>query len=209
MSFSEAILENNKGVACLNSNDFWNAIDCFSISLKLQKAHDVANTNHNLDNQDECLVDQCMLLRDTNEDDEESPAHTFVYDQGIMLLPSVQDPAVVASIAIFNLALAYHLMATRNHDGVCSELLQKACRLYQVAHKVQNMTDNALFQFAILNNIAVIYREIGNESVANNCIDYLMPVFMMFVDRGRFEELRHVRGFLVNVPCTLVTAAAA
>ena len=132
---------------------------------------------------------------------------TFIYTRGIPLPPAITDLTIVGPILIFNVALSYHLEAEAS--GASTEDLHRAKRLYELAYGSQTATENTLFRFAVINNIAVIDRQLGNIQESEYYINQLMSVLMLMVDQKHGAKLRQLRGFLVNLPSSSKTAGAA
>ncbi|CAJ1964777.1 unnamed protein product [Cylindrotheca closterium] len=210
-----AVYRNNIVVAYIKAKDFENAIEVASLALRCHRAFQV-----NILSQDSCkndasdiTLDHYMLQSDMCERSEKQGARTmYTYESGIRLPPSVTDTAIIAPILIFNAALAFHLFAERQYEAPSSRvrLLEKAKRMYELAFRAQQCTDeNMLFEFAILNNVAVIEHKIGDKAEANKYFEYLLSVLMMFVDQGCHLRLRHLQGFLLNIPPLIKAAKAA
>ncbi|CAJ1964905.1 unnamed protein product [Cylindrotheca closterium] len=210
-----AIIElNNLTVDALRQQHFYNAITSSSSALKCYKAIQQSTTNELLScsffaaPEDYC-IDQSMLLSEPNPNatGHSTNSSTFIYDLGIPVPPGA-DATIVATILIFNLALAYQLCG--NQQQYDTKMLLKAKQLYELAHKGLDVDQNVHFHFAIINNIAVIEHQIGNTAASKDNFEYLMSLFMLLVDRGTNSVgLRHMNGFLVNLPSTSVNAAHA
>lgn len=210
---------NNQTVASLHQQDYPKAIEYSSSALWLQRDIISAETTRYGSSPKEgtSLIDQYMLLSqpDHNKTNHEMMQTAFTYDLGI-LLPTktdgnIMDQAVATPILVFNLALAHHQLYGGKSQSSNRRMLIKTRRLYELAHASINAEDNVLFHFAIVNNIAVIDRMIGNTSVSNENLDYLMSLFMILVDRGNENSvlLRQLKGFPANLPTTEVAAPAA
>ena len=59
-----------------------------------------------------------------------------------------------------------------------------------------------------MNNIAIVYKHLGNQVEAKECLDYLLSFLMIYVDQGCGAELRYLQVFLVNVTADKGTMAA-
>ncbi|CAJ1966026.1 unnamed protein product [Cylindrotheca closterium] len=88
-------------------------------------------------------------------------------------------------------------------------MLLKAKRLYELAYSVHDMDHDPLFQFAVINNIAMIEQMLGNTAVSDDCMDYLVSLFMLLLDQGFHTHFHHVRGFVANLPSNSNFAVAA
>ena len=215
MTSNFLVEQNNKTLAFLQAQDFASAIDSASYALRHHKVivqdapPESACHNENSD-----LLDQCMLLtkinEPTNNDDVDAHQCDFIYEHGIVLHPSVKDdPTIVTAILLFNTALVHHLAVQAGHVPT-TRGLQKARRLYELAYKSQNMEFNVLFQFALINNLAMIDRKLGNQQTSTKCMEYLMQLLMVLLDAGCPLRRQHVQGFLANLlslPCASAAAA--
>lgn len=151
----------------------------------------------------ELTLDQCMLLTNTEEainDDDTLPDHPhYIYKHGIPLADTVTDAETIAPILVFNAALAHHLLARRSSDQRSIGYLQRAYRLYALAYDAPGIDGNPLFQFAVMNNAAVIERQIENNTESwDASMDYLMSLYMVLLDRGCTSFVRQMQGILVN-----------
>lgn len=153
-------------------------------------------------------VDEYMLLLDPDERHEIEEATSFIYRTGIAIPAGETDPSVITPILVFNTALTHHMLAEQ-YSACAHYHLQKAYELYELALRSQDTDTNLLFEFAILNNLGMIHREIGAEPTANVYFGYLLSAWMMFLDQQSSLRMRHVRGFLLNLPTGLAVAVAA
>ncbi|CAJ1966037.1 unnamed protein product [Cylindrotheca closterium] len=205
--------KNNEAIAFLRNQEFSQAIEALSAALKcLRSLQCVAP--HSMDCCDEryahCsdYLDQCMLLSKVDESNTEANNEEFIYRHGIMLHSEVADADIITTILLFNTAIAYHMLAIEQRRH---QVLQKARRLYELAYNAcGDLDDNILFQFVVINNIFIIDRKLGNKkAMPNDCLAHLLSLFMILVDQGHEVHLRHVQGFLVNLPSTADAAVAA
>mmetsp|Transcript_3688 Transcript_3688/g.8487 ORF Transcript_3688/g.8487 Transcript_3688/m.8487 type:complete len:204 (-) Transcript_3688:164-775(-) len=188
-SISAIIEKNNQTIAFFNANDYLNAIE--SSTLALSSLQEEAKTNPPENGEESNIddshpesginrLDQCVLLsaaisehrtaihHDTNNSD------LFIYDHGISIPPSTKvDIQTLSAIVIFNTALAYHLAAESQDAPTSTESLHKAKRLYHLAYHVDTSSRSLLFQFAVINNLGVVERKLGNTAVSNQFFDYL------------------------------------
>lgn len=206
------IEQNNRTLAFLKAQDFTSAVESSAFAVKYHKALYSSASQNPLcySSGDDCL-DQCMLLSEMKSSNSyEASTHqtSFIYDLGIFVPKSVTDPSIVTSILIFNMALAHHLAAEATGHCVL-QAWQKARLLYKLAYDSCETDCNVLFQFVLINNIAMIDRKIGNTKMSSECMEYLLSLWMLLVDHGCTLRLQHVHGFLVNIPFPSETAAAA
>ena len=162
-------------------------------------------------------LDQCMLLLDYQEkvdhEEDRTASTPFVYDKGIPIPPSVMatmPSEKVSAILIFNSALAHQLYAQEQDRVTCQVHLQKSKRLYQLALRVcTGVEHNVLFQFVVMNNVAVIESQIGNQAQSANYLEQLMSAYMLILDQGCESRMGYLRGFLRNLPVHCNPASAA
>lgn len=199
----------------LRKRDFANAIKASSAAIVLHRTHEASTRIKNCCSftpQDCCCIDECMLLSQPDRN-KANTRRAFIYEYGISLPLTVADSSIVTPILIFNSAIAHQLWAESHHWRAGTESvksLQKAKRLYELAYEtLLDVDENVLFQFAIINNISVVDRAIGNTVQSIQYFEYLLSVFMLLVDQGCSERLQHVEGFLLNQTLALDNAAAA
>ncbi|KAL3941831.1 MAG: hypothetical protein SGBAC_003877 [Bacillariaceae sp.] len=197
MNINTIIERNNQTITCLNANDYLAAIDSSSMLLRsLLQGSEIMNLSESDDGElrldDERYesggvdhLDQHMLVSAVNEC--RSSVHdtnsAFIYDHGIPISPSVAvDAATLSAIAIFNAALAYHLAAESGESLTPSESLQKAQRLYHLGYQADAMSQSRLFQFAVINNLAVVERRLGNTALSYGYYDYLSSMLEPWED---------------------------
>lgn len=213
MTSSEAMLieQNNATVAFLQSKDFPRAIESSILALQYNQIFERETTDHVSRRLTGSLLDQCMLLSTAASDEDEYDTgrdDAFIYDYAITIPPTIEEmnSEALIPVLIFNAALAHHGMA--EHDS-CHRpnMLQRAKQLYELAYHSCDLEENQLFQFAVINNIAVIDRDMSNLSAANECFEYLLS--LLFMDGGYVIRLRLVKGFVANIPLRIKNAPAA
>eukprot|EP00526_Cylindrotheca_closterium_P020728 CAMPEP_0113658906 /NCGR_PEP_ID=MMETSP0017_2-20120614/32032_1 /TAXON_ID=2856 /ORGANISM="Cylindrotheca closterium" /LENGTH=203 /DNA_ID=CAMNT_0000573337 /DNA_START=71 /DNA_END=682 /DNA_ORIENTATION=- /assembly_acc=CAM_ASM_000147 len=189
MTMSSVIEKNNQTIAFFNASDYLNAIESSTLALSsLQQEAELESSENNEEesNIDESShaaesgidrLDQCVLQTAVSEyraSIQTGGSCDFIYDHGISIPTSVKvDTDILSAIAIFNSALAHHLAAESLDTPTSTEALQKAQRLYHLAYHVDTSSRSLLFQFAVINNLGVVERKLGNTSVSNQCFDYL------------------------------------
>lgn len=151
-------------------------------------------------------LDQCMLLSQGSTDDCIDASQMFIYDQGILIPQCTTDLAIITPILLFNSAVSQHLAAYAR--GSSTKDLESAKTLYNLAYGTQTVAHNKLFRFAVINNIAVIDRLLGNTETSDYYLRQLMPILMLMVDQKRDAELRQLRGFFANVRSITSCSAA-
>ena len=164
------------------------------------------------------LLDQFMLLTDVDTSEADDPdckddKRAFVYDHGIEIPPSTASSEMVGPIIIFNTALVYQLYAQHCQDkDVSQQYFRKSKALYELACRVDNksvLDHSVLFQFVVLNNVAVILSQTGSWAQSKQHFEHLLSVQMLLVDQGSWSKLCRLRGFLRNIPFEVQSAPAA
>lgn len=206
MALQHVIELNNHAATLMKHGLFRDAIVAASSALKhhgeLVHSHEVRSKW----NCESDWIDKCMMYSDVTE----SSTGDFLYQRGIHLPSDFGDSTGIAPILIFNLALSHQLLALRHYNTIPhQQLLLKAKKLYELAHECEDSEDNVLFKFAIINNTALIHKTLGNDKVSKECLDFLMSLIMLFVDRGCSAHLQHIEGFLANISTVTETAPAA
>ncbi|CAJ1965646.1 unnamed protein product [Cylindrotheca closterium] len=212
-SIQTVIDMNQQTIDHLEAQDYYRAVA--SASSALQHLGNITATQ-----QDRFLqastspassFDQCILLTRIAENDDtphQDDSPPFIYSDAIPLAPTVTNYAIVAPVLMFNAALAHHLIAKQDKERSI-QYLYRAKQLYTLAYNSQDIQQNPLFQFVLYNNTALIDLQIGNTESWNASIFYLLSIYMILVDQGRSSHLRHIRGFLRNLPVATPTAPAA
>ena len=181
--------QNKLTLALLKDGDFSGAIRSSVSALKHQKDL-IGNSRSNSSDEATsggCTIDDHMvLLGDCETSKANGAPHSLIYLHPIPFPPTLSDSTAVSFILVFNAALAYHLAAlspTRNElvaDQARVEGLRKAKQLYEqllvvfCMQDVYFLKDNGLFHFAVTNNIATIYRDLGDTAASNRLFDYLI-----------------------------------
>jgi len=188
---SSVIEKNNQTIAFFNASDYLNAIESSTLALSsLQQEAELESSENNEEesNIDESShaaesgidrLDQCVLQTAVSEyraSIQTGGSCDFIYDHGISIPTSpTVDIQTLSAILIFNTALAYHLAAESQDTPTHTESLKKAQRLYRLVYYVDTSTRSTgmPFQFAVINNLGVVERKLGNTAVSNQCFDYL------------------------------------
>jgi tetratricopeptide (TPR) repeat protein len=101
-------------------------------------------------------------------------------------------------VAMYNLALSYHLCAFQRQS---LEHIEKALSYYQLAYKILiDETHVVVSQaMAILNNIGQIHRLLRNDAVAKDCFQYLLSTMLFVLQIGEADRIQNWESFLSNV----------
>ena len=83
-------------------------------------------------------------------------------------------------ISIMNLAAAHHVSAMENQ--MCRQRLDKALKLYELAHQLQMREDISSPRASIIiaNNVGEIHRAVGNCSKHTLCLQHLLSTMMHY-----------------------------
>ncbi|CAJ1968593.1 unnamed protein product [Cylindrotheca closterium] len=183
MTISTIIERNNQTIAFFNESDYLNAIESSLTSLReTSEITDPESSEEESENESSGSssdrLDQCMLLPAAASDIRRLLLHSdFIYDQAIPISQSLKvDKPILSAIVIFNAALAHHLAAESRDIPTPPKALFKAQRLYRLAYQAYTPgpgTQSILFQFAVINNLGVVERRLGNTALSNQYFDYL------------------------------------
>ena len=183
---------NNQSVELIHQHDYTNAIEssgqglvCSQVYNRDRRMYDSNTITQEYSCQQTTQegvstkqhIDRYMSLPSGSHGDVAiSSSDSLIYRHGICLPPAeVTDIFVVSSSLIFNAALAHHLLAgqSSNNPAAARALLQKAKQLYAMAHRAVDRRGSKLFRFAVINNLGVIERKLGNAVLSNQYFDYL------------------------------------
>lgn len=195
MTINAIIDQNDQTLAYFGVHDYYNAIESSARALSYlhqrrqnsgregerQQAGMDDSTRSATDSLDECMLLQLQV--EENQPNSYSLSlqtrrdGSFIYKQGIPIPPAVsQDESLVTSILIFNSALAHHLAAETPEIQTPPETMHKAKRLYMLASSIDRIAESVCFQFAVINNMAVLERKLGNTALSNEYFDYLASI---------------------------------
>jgi hypothetical protein len=137
-----------------------------------------------------------------NEEEEEG---AFLYRQPVSIskLPSERQDYIISAIILFNLALAYHLLAwnIKRTSILRNNLLRESLKLYQLSFLMKNrgrLHFDTTFVLAMVNNTADIQTEFGRENKAMALRELMMSTLMMVVDKGQSGSIAEMDGFLAT-----------
>lgn len=114
---------------------------------------------------------------------------------------------IAALVVSFNLALAYHLMIFTSSPETASRYLRSAISFYEVAIKLRQTLQRreehhrgrhtiSVMDLSILNNIAVLYDQVGNDGGARVCFERL-ALKIRILDAN--STTNDVTGFVKNI----------
>ncbi len=114
-------------------------------------------------------------------------------------------------VAMYNLALTYHLQFEDNDDTTNVQNLHKAHYLYEYAYgilKSQEVEVSTLHLMALTNNLATVHRALGDEEKADLCLQQLLSLLMYVIDCGHSHELEDsLDGFVETVLPLIISGA--
>eukprot|EP00980_Cylindrotheca_fusiformis_P011625 scaffold2747_cov104-Cylindrotheca_fusiformis.AAC.15 len=183
---------------------------------------------------DLCMADDdggessAMLVDDDDDDadadgsnDMQAYNELFVYSKGIRIPPIhaedyKQSLVTVASIVIFNLALAHHLMVDDDPAHVLKNehCYVKALRLYALALNIQDKGGafgaNVVFILAVLNNSGVIYNSLNRRMRSTEYFGELFSILMLMNGNTAAvgTSTPNMSGFYHNVHTLLLSAGS-
>ncbi|KAL3935810.1 MAG: hypothetical protein SGBAC_008747 [Bacillariaceae sp.] len=211
------ITRNNQVVSLLDCGQFHEAVHLASTAMELFQEITISEDEDLLEKEhSNPSIDHCMLARGNSSREEASDDTDFnyIYQRGISL-PSamVEDPTRVPPTLIFNSALSHHLLAAAVHEPQMRQhLFDKAIKLYKLAYTIEQSGDyknNNIFKMAVLNNLGVICRVLGQEEQAQECFDYLVSMMMQLVHLGVCDEMmKHLNGVWANLVVQNIAPAA-
>ena len=209
MSVQNAIQLNNQAVFFLEHKLLFNAVrySCAAMDM-FQKHHRTVNQaspQAGDDPIDQLMIDHC------NENSSDDTNDEFIYKHGIALPTNTVDTNAITPVLIFNCALCHQLLAKQHNDAAASDTyLDRAKRLYRIALDQQARDANAIFKFALANNIGVIHKKLGEHEESNQYFRQLESLMMIYVDFGvENKRLQYIQGFWKNVMGNTSIAPAA
>lgn len=198
---------NNTALDSLQAGDYKSAIKNFSLAL--QRSKSTLDTESSIVRQpahfslEACLYFGSKIVRlDDMVRGQVPQKKPYIYCSPIRIppCPSGQETnlAHVSTAVIFNLALTYQLVA-RQHPESSQPLLQKAARLYELAHNLyrDQQIESVTFLMATVNNLGSIFQELDDTITAQDCFRRLFQTIMFLVDCGDTKP-SHIEGFLRN-----------
>ncbi|CAJ1934732.1 unnamed protein product [Cylindrotheca closterium] len=202
--------QNQKTLASLQAKDFDGAVQSASCALRDLK-RDIGSFD-GIPPADEIAgdaLDQCMHLNKVGCSISTDATSPFIYDRGIILPSTMEDGAIMTTVLVFNAALANHLLAISENNDRSLKYLHRARQLYQLAHEGQDIDQNFLFHFAVINNLALIDQSLGDAESSQKSFEYLISVIMILITQEQSAIVSQLSGFLVNMPFSIKATAAA
>eukprot|EP00980_Cylindrotheca_fusiformis_P016174 scaffold4805_cov136-Cylindrotheca_fusiformis.AAC.29 len=119
-------------------------------------------------------------------------------------VPSSELLPLIAVSAIYNLALAHHLVGHYNNS---QHHLQKALHYYEISYKMQRSEEvchNSTLVLCVLNNVAMIYRSMGNEEKSQAFLQQMHQLVSFLMESGYQQQQLHWNGLWGNILGLLV-----
>jgi tetratricopeptide (TPR) repeat protein len=225
---STIINMNNEGVAHLKYGDYKTAITTFLSALKSCKQ--VASQDDGGAADTPSLDEYMASSNSSNEDENKDGDNQVIYRHAIVVPETRRDDriiskagqkntataALMSTIIIFNAAIAHHLMALKvmiRQEKRALKILRKAANLYEIGLTLaqeQGETTcysgpgSLLFVLASMNNMALVYKAMDANDVANDCLEQLLATIMFVIDCGGSVKFD---GFLANTSCLIFSAS--
>mmetsp|Transcript_124373 Transcript_124373/g.175463 ORF Transcript_124373/g.175463 Transcript_124373/m.175463 type:complete len:235 (+) Transcript_124373:55-759(+) len=234
MKTPSTITLNNLGARLIDDGGFEDAIPYLSAAFQSSKRKfdeiyaQSGQIPTNMDQRSSTVIDAYMtrdVPGDKNQED-------FVYTHPIHVPPEATKASELTIVVAttFNLAVAYH-MASRVHNAACAcngrddlqakinshQLMRQALRLYQYSFRLQRTqaksTQSPLFFMACINNIGILFQDLGESTQAAECFNHLLALLMYMSsvgsdDSSYFESFFQNSSRLGNEACTVGAAAA-
>lgn len=142
--------------------------------------------------------------KSTSEDCTPASYQDFIYDKPIRVLDRYNTPshAEVSLYVVFNLALCHHLKALGKKRGVSESRLRRILKMYKLAYSLQVREKHALspsHAIAILNNVAQVYKQLGQRKKSELCLQNLLTNIVRLVDCDLAGQVDQLDGFLLNL----------
>jgi tetratricopeptide (TPR) repeat protein len=191
---------NNLGVSLIEEGRYDDAIDCFITAV--QHINQVLETTGGFPEQPSSMV---CLIQDHHQVLSvpiSSNEKMFVFRNPLLVSEkrtgSFQVSAKTSLVALYNLAMGYHLSGLQNQ---CAKRLKQALSYYELSYKMLLDEQHVVVSQAmiILNNIGQIHRLLQNEEGAKNCFQYLLTTMMFVQQTGEASRIQSWDSFLSNV----------
>jgi len=115
----------------------------------------------------------------------------------------------ISFVAIYNLALSYHLQYEEGGDATNVQNLHKARCLYEYAYgilKTREVEISELHLMALANNLAAVHRALGDEEKTGLCLQQLLSLLMYAIDYGHTDQLEDsLDGFVESVLALMIS----
>ncbi|KAG7350422.1 hypothetical protein IV203_009782 [Nitzschia inconspicua] len=213
--FELSVSLNNRAVTLLSSPEGYSAaISHLKEALSamksiLQLAHDTSSSIP-LETAYICEISltECLLksMRLRHHDHDVDDQELFLHREAIFIrnelanVTGYRERSMISCIIIFNLALAYHLSAADAMVSDTMTALYRALRLYELCFNLlrEELGEAiVLFPLAVINNVALVHRQLGNEEPATRCFEMILSTLMCLADQKSVHQLP-LDGFFIN-----------
>jgi hypothetical protein len=133
-------------------------------------------------------------------------------DQPYVFMDPIEIPAEVAKVtptqrlfsklsmvAMYNLALAFHLSAL---ELASVTRLVRAQKLYEFAfhmHLEESCDVTLLYSLALMNNLGLVYRLLSDERRSSQCFQHLLATMMFLLESEEAQKIQQWDGLMSNV----------
>jgi hypothetical protein len=114
----------------------------------------------------------------------------------------------LSMVAMYNLALAFHLSAL---ELASVTRLVRAQKLYEFAfhmHLEESCDVTLLYSLALMNNLGLIYRLLGDEGRSGQCFQHLLATMMFLLESEEAQKIQQWDGLMSNVLGLIFTEQA-
>lgn len=169
-----AVQMNNEAVYQIASGENSKAIE--NLTFALNECKQILARERRLETEQTILtLDQCMVQSEEFHYHEgKGVKDCNIYGQGIYIPFDVSldshSNVMISTILIFNLALAQQTLESSPNKNK----LTQAARLYDLVFHIQRdgqLRDNVYFMLATINNLGVVYRQLGTRKLAANALN--------------------------------------
>ena len=223
---------NNLGADHVECGDYTKAIEVLSAAFQFTRkdlddrlaTSELERYHHSLNPLD------IWMAGDVPEQDTIFGTDSVIYKNPMYIPSTASNPSEVsiAVVVTFNLAVAYHLASmygaqTEAFDGNTKhQLMQQALRLYQYTFRLQRTqarsSQSPFFFMACINNIGVLFRELGESHQSEECFNHLLSLLMYMstvdatmtttTDPSRFAFFFTNTARIAHEACSIGAAAA-
>lgn len=128
--------------------------------------------------------------------------------------PSLEDHVfskLALVVALYNLALSYHLSALEADRDDQQMLLAEALKHYEISYNILLCGKEVVVSQAmvLLNNIGHIHLVLRNNRGARSCFEYLLFTMMLILETGRAGKVKNWENFMSNVMDLIQTGQSA
>jgi len=223
----QAIIKSNQGVDQVEHGCYSNAVNSFTDALSILHPlvrEQETNEGAPLDFQEEKValsqqskpqeqeqsnegcsyerpktpLEQCHIVESDNfifQEPIEIPFHSVANST-----PSPQLYSKISIVVLYNLGLSFHLCSIQRKSW---DALNRARKIYELAFAM-HMNDEScdvtiLYTLALLNNLGLVYRALGESQRSQQCFHNLMSTMMYIMESNESRTIRQWDDFMSNV----------